>query len=369
MDNPPLPTRIRHTGHSASNTPSTRPAGTHSTLGRLPHTGIQSIDALQTGVSRLNDYVDSRSFPSTIAAVHQPTGSASTSKRVDLCKKNNDTLTQTREFTDNLRNETREQTITSSRVLPPLPPRTYKPPQTHAPPPPLLPRRVTGLETEIPPPISRRTKPTKTLPVTQQPSSHNTSSSAGACVPRSVRTPLQSAAVLIVDVSEPPRHKNNPVTPRTRKDPPVFKQPTSSSKHELTTKMDDQTGTLTNSIICSECGMCKCSSCTDDRPLPETWLCDGNCRCAAEPVVDILSCMCVVKGLYSKCDNRSEAVHPCACLSSPNCCTRWTGLALLSLCFPCLCCFLPLKAAAAATKACYNSSCCRKRGCRCDSVR
>lgn len=364
MDNPPLPTRIRHTSHHtnpSSNFPSTRTSTRSATL---PHPAIQGIDALQTGVSQLNDYVDSRTFPSTIAAVHQSTGSATSQhtaashKHTDLCKNKVEGSSSTRELTDNLRNESRERTI-SSRALPPLPPRTYKPPQTHAPPPP-LPRRMRGLETEVPPPISRKNKPTNTR------SNHN---SNRVCVPRSVRTNLQPAAVLIVDTSEPSRHKTSGIRATKELSAAITKQPTSNStKRELTTKLDRQTGTLTNSIICSECGHCKCSSCSDDRPLPETWLCDGNCRCAVEPVVDIASCMCVVKGLYSQCDNQNHS-HPCACTPAPNCCGRWTGLALLSLCFPCLCCFLPLKAGAAATKACYNSSCCRKRGCRCDSVR
>ncbi len=54
-----------------------------------------------------------------------------------------------------------------------------------------------------------------------------------------------------------------------------------------------------DSIICGECGKCRCASCRSARPLPKAWICDNKCLCSVESCVDTLSCMCCVKaGLY-----------------------------------------------------------------------
>lgn len=145
---------------------------------------------------------------------------------------------------------------------------------------------------------------------------------------------------------------------------PITRQPNS---HDLTMTLN-QSGTVTNSIICSQCGQCRCSSCTGDRKLPEHWLCEGNCRCSADSVIDTVTCMCCVKSLFKKCFDNPDGrrAHPCACTSTADCCMRWAALSTLSLCLPCLCCYWPLQGCAAAATACYNCRFCRRSGCNCD---
>ena len=82
------------------------------------------------------------------------------------------------------------------------------------------------------------------------------------------------------------------------------------------------------SIICGECGRCRCDACRSARPLPSTWLCDNGCLCSAETAVDTLSCMCCVKaglyhcgeGLTRDTDTRDETWvdKPCSCAP-----TKW----------------------------------------------
>lgn len=147
---------------------------------------------------------------------------------------------------------------------------------------------------------------------------------------------------------------------------PVVQQPQASA---VTLTLSGASGTLTNTIICQECGKCRCADCTGDRKLPERWLCEGNCRCSAESVVDTVSCMCCFKSCFKGCiDNPDGAkIDPCSCTDSPTCLLRWTALAALSLCLPCLCCYAPLQLGVCAATSCYNSSCCRKRGCNCEN--
>lgn len=124
-----------------------------------------------------------------------------------------------------------------------------------------------------------------------------------------------------------------------------------------------------DSIICSQCGKCRCGACTTPRELPSKWLCGDKVKVSPETCVDYMTCVCCVKGVFYHCskddqDAEFECVtDPCACCSRPNCCTRWTCILAMSACLPCLCLYPPAKCGLMACTALYNK--CRKKGCTC----
>ncbi|KAG8273178.1 protein sprouty homolog 3 [Homalodisca vitripennis] len=123
------------------------------------------------------------------------------------------------------------------------------------------------------------------------------------------------------------------------------------------------------SIICRECGRCRCEACRQPRPVPSLWLCHNFCLCSTESCVDYGSCLCCVKGLMYHCASRDGdddtcADDPCSCGPHRRL-GRWTCLGLTSLCLPCLCCYWPLRALASAAESCYAR--CTSRGCRCET--
>lgn len=183
---------------------------------------------------------------------------------------------------------------------------------------------------------------------------------------------LQPAVMIVLDTRSglsslvPSVHKKRQIVQQIPLQLPIAQQP----KPANVSIALNEPGSTTNNIICSQCGQCRCSSCTGDRKLPEHWLCEGSCRCSADSVIDIITCMFCVKSLFKKCFSEVDTrnVHPCSCTDEPNCCLRWAALGALSLCLPCLCCYWPLQGCAAAATACYNCYCCRQRGCNCDKT-
>ncbi|XP_002739802.1 protein sprouty homolog 1-like [Saccoglossus kowalevskii] len=187
----------------------------------------------------------------------------------------------------------------------------------------------------------------------------------------------------VIQVVRSPPSFNKPVRPPppkiptsnwkshdTEKTPPelsprpdlVKERPTASHGH-------DQKSIL----ICPFCGLCKCAGCKSSKELPEKWLCDGRCLLSAESAVDYGSCLCAVKGTFYHCSscvaNEDEdygcSDNPCLC-SKPgenHCCTRWITMGLMSMCFPCLVCYLPGKLCVRMCRACYGGT--HHRGCRC----
>ena len=70
---------------------------------------------------------------------------------------------------------------------------------------------------------------------------------------------------------------------------------------------------------------------------------------ACQDLIDCCTCMCCVKALFYHCtkDDESEgelSEHPCSC-SRPgaSCLLRWGILGMLSVCMPCLLCYLPIQ--------------------------
>lgn len=120
------------------------------------------------------------------------------------------------------------------------------------------------------------------------------------------------------------------------------------------------------SIICSECGNCRCLKCQQPRPLPECWLCNNKYLCSADTIIDYASCLCCVKGLFYHCSESdggaSCADNPCNCGPDKRT-ARWSCLAALSCVLPCLWFYWPLQCGKKAVETCYARH--SRQGCRC----
>ncbi|XP_061818540.1 protein sprouty homolog 4 [Nerophis lumbriciformis] len=123
-------------------------------------------------------------------------------------------------------------------------------------------------------------------------------------------------------------------------------------------------------LLCEHCGKCRCTECTLPRTLPSCWVCNQECLCSAQSLVDAATCMCLVKGIFYHCtededDEGSCADKPCSC-SQANCCARWSFMAALSVVLPCLVCYLPATGLAKLGQKCYDNV--SRPGCRCKNL-
>lgn len=124
-----------------------------------------------------------------------------------------------------------------------------------------------------------------------------------------------------------------------------------------------------NDIICANCGKCKCGSCTEPKKLPQRWCCGDYCQVSPDCIVDTCTCFCCVKAVFYHCGKDQDDdedmcyMHPCAGCTKPHCVKRWTCMAMMACCLPCLCCYWPARAVLKACTSCYNK--CRKKGCQC----
>lgn len=173
-----------------------------------------------------------------------------------------------------------------------------------------------------------------------------------------VETPFRPPQVF-EKPSTPPRPARLPlVTPQTSA---ITKQPIAFTK--------EHPGECTSSsgnIICQGCGRCKCESCKKPRPLPQRWVCDNACLCSAETIIDYVSCLCCVKGLYYHCSDTDAgstcADDPCSCAPTRRL-ARWSCLSALATVLPCLLCYWPLRGCQRAVEAAYARH--SRAGCRC----
>jgi protein sprouty homolog 2 len=130
-----------------------------------------------------------------------------------------------------------------------------------------------------------------------------------------------------------------------------------------------------NSITCPQCSRCRCEECQRPRELPQKWICDDNCLCSAETVIDYASCLCCVKALFYHCskdhelDCESETIRcaedPCSCVPYKRT-SRWGCLSVLSILLPCLCCYWPMRGCVSLCAKCYAKH--SRHGCRCKNI-
>ena len=152
--------------------------------------------------------------------------------------------------------------------------------------------------------------------------------------------------------------------------PPVTQQPTHTVKKDPNFNMDNNSECKL-SIYCPQCHKCRCGQCTGKKELPRRWLCNNKCELSVQRLVEVASCLCVVRCVFYHCCSNADgdtsvspSDDPCACCEMPNCCKRWTCMGLMSLALPCLCLYWPMKCGLNACTFCYNQ-CCRRQGCRC----
>jgi len=176
-------------------------------------------------------------------------------------------------------------------------------------------------------------------------------------------------------------HTNNKSLPTVITQPlgaNVCKPPPASSNRLSTNNTGAMISSVPpeDSIICGECGKCRCASCRSARPLPSAWVCDNKCLCSLEACVDTVTCMCCVKGGLYHCGemiaprgqhadtHEQEWVHhPCSC-SSNNWFVRWGCLAAFSLVLPCLLCYPLLKGSSLLAERAYQAA--TRHGCSCN---
>lgn len=129
-----------------------------------------------------------------------------------------------------------------------------------------------------------------------------------------------------------------------------------------------------NSITCPQCNRCRCEECQKPRQLPSRWLCNNNCLCSAETIIDYASCLCCVKALFFHCSEDHElncesetircAEDPCSCVPYKRA-SRWGCLSVLSILLPCLCCYWPMRGCVSLCAKCYAKH--SRHGCRCNN--
>lgn len=160
----------------------------------------------------------------------------------------------------------------------------------------------------------------------------------------------------------PPRGAPRPRRLELPPTPPVTKQPATISFQK-----ERQECVTSNSIICPDCGRCRCESCQRPRPLPERWVCHKSCLLSADAIIDYASCLCCVKGLFYHCSETDSASatcadNPCSCYP-PKRAARWGCLGALSCVLPCLWLYWPLRGCKRVVEVCYAQH--SRSGCRC----
>ena len=125
------------------------------------------------------------------------------------------------------------------------------------------------------------------------------------------------------------------------------------------------------SIFCQRCGKCKCEACVRPRKLPEKWLCGGTLLCSKKTVVDGLSCMFCVRGLFYHCTKDSQRgeidpeKEPCSCTGN-QAAARWGIMIPLLPLIPCLIAYPLWGACAKMTESVYAK--CTASGCQCQNL-
>ena len=127
------------------------------------------------------------------------------------------------------------------------------------------------------------------------------------------------------------------------RNPPLL--PIKKSKNKSGGGDGKSQSSVKNKLISSQvqCKNCRENFSQDNNPR-------GSCEDAPDAVascIECVTCVSCTSCLMYHCmsDADGEFRHPCSCdTSDPNHCKRWTALTLLSMVFPCLWCYLPLRA-------------------------
>ncbi|XP_053505948.1 protein sprouty homolog 1 [Ictalurus furcatus] len=167
-----------------------------------------------------------------------------------------------------------------------------------------------------------------------------------------------------------PKSQTAPLRPLFPPSDTLLMSKQAKSKGEsLLSSSSSSSSSSSHQLICESCGKCKCMECTSPRPLPSRMVCDGQCVCSAESVLEHSTCMCLVKGLFYHCSSEggddagdSCADRPCS-LSRPRCPARFLCMALMAPVFPCLLCYPPCKGCLKVCQVCHDRL--HRPGCRC----
>lgn len=190
--------------------------------------------------------------------------------------------------------------------------------------------------------------------------------------PVSLSSPRPESERAVNEYVEAPFRPSPPTPPRPiRPDrlhlphpppPPITKQP------ETATFSKDPPPECASrlSIMCPECGRCRCNSCQQPRPLPQRWICNEACLCSADTIIDYASCLCCAKAFFYHCSETDGgetcADDPCGCNPERRT-ARWGCLAALTCVLPCFLLYWPLQVCKSAVETCYARH--SRQGCRC----
>lgn len=119
---------------------------------------------------------------------------------------------------------------------------------------------------------------------------------------------------------------------------------------------------------CEDCGKCKCKECIYLRFLLLDWICDKQCFCLVQNVIDYGICVCCVKGFFYYCFNDDEdncVDNSCFC-SQFYCCIRWSVMGVMFFFLFCLWCYFLVKGCFKLCQGCYDRV--NRFGCRCKNL-
>lgn len=173
---------------------------------------------------------------------------------------------------------------------------------------------------------------------------------------------------IVANISLPEVHRNPRNNTRINTQSVIVQPTVTTFKKEKYTDVAERLEDHGDSIICRQCGKCKCESCKSSKQLPSRWICNDKCLCSVQNVVDYCTCLCCVKGLFYHwakdydMDGASCADNPCSC-GPQHRYARWACMGVMSILLPCLCLYWPLNGCVKLCGVSYAKV--TNRGCSC----
>ncbi|XP_028967590.1 protein sprouty homolog 2 [Galendromus occidentalis] len=133
----------------------------------------------------------------------------------------------------------------------------------------------------------------------------------------------------------------------------------------------NESTTTASSIVCRDCGKCRCEACQEPKALPSRWICNDKFHCSAHNIVEHVTCLCCAQAVFYHYAKDTDLDSDVSCADKPCSCgpehfwSRWGCLAMMSAILPCLCCYPPLKGCVNVCESAYGrwtSRC----GCHCE---